>query len=173
MRCEIHMEVNYKSLDFWNVTSFSLTGRCQASIFRAANGDTIYQLKQATSDAPFEAQKQVGLHEWICVAQPQMQRRHPPPSSHVCFSLGMFQHVITRHTFKTRWKWTIVPHSLNIDIRWRRVVSFVPRGKSPTPHRTGPWVDPKTFWMLGEERNRFAKNPVPIPKSFSPQFTSL
>jgi hypothetical protein len=52
MRCEIYMEVNYKSLDFSYVTSCSLTGKCQASIFRAAKGDTVSQLKQETSNAP-------------------------------------------------------------------------------------------------------------------------
>jgi len=173
MKREIHMEVNYKGLDFWNVISCSLTGKCQASTFRAAKGDTISQLKQATSNVPFEAQKKkVGLHDWICVEQPQTQRRHPPPSYHVFF-IWIFQCVIRRHTFKTRWKWTIVPHSFNVDIRWKRVVSLVPRGKSRTSHRTRAWVDPKTFWMLTEERNRCAKNRTPIPKSFSLQLTPL
>ena len=51
------MEVNYTSLDFRNVTSCSLTGKCQASTFTAAKGDTIPQLKQATSNAPFEVQE--------------------------------------------------------------------------------------------------------------------
>jgi len=88
MRSEIHMEVNYTSLDFRNVTSCSLTGKCQASTFTAAKGDTIPQLKQATSNAPFEVQekkKWVYMNEFVWNNHRRKDAIHQPAL--MCFLL--------------------------------------------------------------------------------------
>jgi hypothetical protein len=71
------------------------------------------------------------------------------PSSHKQSKVKVTLFLTSHHAMETYSRSVgIVPRILNIDIRWRWVVSFTPRSlypgeRAPGTHRIGGWMNPK------------------------------